>query len=288
MSEDKTRIFTLNDGRKLGYIEYGEPNGIPIFYFHGWPGSRYSAKETEKAAIKLGARVISTDRPGIGTSTFQKKRSLLDWPNDVLELADYLIISKFSVLGVSGGGPYSAACAYKIPNRLFNAGIVVGLAPVHIKGNLDGIPFINKLGWANYHKSKTLRHFASLAGAIEFKYFPAISTLIAFRNKQDKALYNEIMKNRKEDENTLAEAFRQGVTGPAEELRIYSDNWGFDLKDIRTKVYLWYGEKDKCVSVNMGRYYRKKIPKSEIFIDPNGGHLARYNYEEKIIKQLIN
>ena len=30
----------LDDGRALGYAEYGQPDGAPIVYLHGMPGSR--------------------------------------------------------------------------------------------------------------------------------------------------------------------------------------------------------------------------------------------------------
>ncbi len=58
-------------------------------------------------ARKTDIRLIGIDRPGMGRSQFQKRRCLLDWPDDVMELADYLGIERFAVLGVSGGGPYA-------------------------------------------------------------------------------------------------------------------------------------------------------------------------------------
>ena len=35
------RFIDLPDGRRLGYTEFGEPSGIPVFVFHGTPGSRF-------------------------------------------------------------------------------------------------------------------------------------------------------------------------------------------------------------------------------------------------------
>src|SRR3989344_8459465 len=107
-SASENCTFKLRDGRILGYAEYGDPEGKPVFFFHGWPGARFSGKETDEAGKKSGVRIISTDRPGIGLSTYKKDRKLLDWPDDVAQLADYLKIKKFSLMGVSGGGPYAA------------------------------------------------------------------------------------------------------------------------------------------------------------------------------------
>lgn len=278
-------LLKLSDGRIFGYTEYGDPKGKPLFFFHGWPGSRFAGKEADVAAKKLGVRIISTDRPGIGLSYFKKNRKLLDWPDDISELADYLKIKKFSLLGVSGGGPYVAVCAYKIPQRIIKAGIVVGLAPV-TKKTLEGMSFQGKLGWANYHKFPLLRTLSALNSAILFKHIPFLGKLLAFPTKQDHLAYLEAVKNMTGEESSVKEAFAQGIKGPSEELRVYTDDWGFDVKNIKAKVYLWYGAKDKCVSLNMARYYHSRIKGSKLFIDKDGGHLARYKFEDKILKTL--
>jgi len=285
--KNKNCVIKLKDGRKLGYIEYGDPKGKPLFYFHGWPGSRFSGSETDEAGKKVGVRIISTDRPGYGLSDYKRDRTLLDWPNDILELANHLKIKKFAVMGCSGGGPYVAACAYKLPDRIMKAGIVVGLAPVNVKGNLDGMTFEEKIGWANYHRFPLLRTISALGVAIEFKYFPTFGSLFNFANKEDRVIYNKSLIKNKRD-YSINEAFRQGIKGPALDLKIYTSEWGFKIKDIKTKTHLWYGAKDNNVSLNMGKYYKSQIPESELFIDPNWGHLARHNFEEKILKTLMS
>ena len=74
-----TDTITLKDGRLLAYAEYGDPAGTPVFFFHGTPGSRLF-RPSDSITLKLGVRLICTDRPGYGASTFQPGRRLLDWP----------------------------------------------------------------------------------------------------------------------------------------------------------------------------------------------------------------
>jgi pimeloyl-ACP methyl ester carboxylesterase len=121
----------LPGGRLLGYDEHGTPDGAPIFYFHGSPSTRLEWRlfGSEALANKLNIRVIATDRPGLGRSEFQPGRRIGDWPADVVALADQLKLPRFAVLGYSGGGPYAAACALKITERLTRVGIVSGTAP---------------------------------------------------------------------------------------------------------------------------------------------------------------
>ena len=123
---------TLQDGRQLGYAEYGNPEGKPIFYFHGTPGSRLEAGHLQNIAILNHYRLIGIDRPGMGLSSFHLKHTILSWPDDVEMFADCLGINKFSIVGHSGGAPFVAACAYKIPHRLYGAAIVSGPAPFEI------------------------------------------------------------------------------------------------------------------------------------------------------------
>ena len=97
------QIIRLPDGRTLGYAEYGSPSGNPIFYFTGGNSSRFEGEWFENAATDKDVRLIVPDRPGFGLSTFQPDRQLLDWPKDVIELADALSIDTFSIFGLSGG-----------------------------------------------------------------------------------------------------------------------------------------------------------------------------------------
>lgn len=90
---DQTII--LKDGRTLGYSEYGNPQGKPVFFLHGWPSSRMHAENMAEAAKKLQVRLIAPDRPGIGLSDIKPERTLLDFPDDIVELADQLKLKIF-------------------------------------------------------------------------------------------------------------------------------------------------------------------------------------------------
>lgn len=274
--------FKLKDGRNLGIAYSGDQQGKPLFFFHGWPISRLAASLTEKVAKKLGILVISIDRPGYGLSDFKPNRSLLDWPDDVLELADSLKIKKFSVIGVSGGGPYAAVCAYKIPDRIVKTGIVVGLAPTYLPGILEDMPMLAKLGWANFSRFPLLAYLGSLFHQIEAKYFPS-SFVFQYSAKADKAILpsikQELAVNKKE-------AFKQGLKGAMIDLVLYTSNWGFNLKDINGEVFLWYGEADKNVPIIMGKYIHSQIPKSKLTVYPNEGHLVLRRHTEEILEAL--
>ena len=60
------QIYTLKDGRKLGYAEFGTSNGKPLFYFHGHGSSRLEPKMYNLDKLKDEVHLIAIDRPGFG------------------------------------------------------------------------------------------------------------------------------------------------------------------------------------------------------------------------------
>jgi pimeloyl-ACP methyl ester carboxylesterase len=141
------QTLRLKDGRKLGYAEYGDPAGEPLFFFQGTPSSRLLHPD-EVITAALGVRQIQLDRPGFGLSDFQPGRTLLNWPDDVAEVADLLELERFALVGISGGGPYVAACAYKIPERLTAVAMVSSGGPVDAPGAMEGLPRERRLAVA--------------------------------------------------------------------------------------------------------------------------------------------
>lgn len=139
------QIVKLPDGRTLGYAEYGNPIGVNLLYFHGFPTSRLEASGLHSIAARRNIRLLSLDRPGFGLSTHDPHRRIMDWPEDVQAFAAQVGLSKFSVLGVSGGGPYALACAERLPRgNLTAAGVLAG-APVWDKGvRTEGMPWFAK------------------------------------------------------------------------------------------------------------------------------------------------
>lgn len=273
----------LKDGRLLGYAEYGDPAGRPVFFFHGFPGSRLEARLGEAAARRLGVRVIAPDRPGFGLSDFQPGRTIGDWPDDVVEAADALGIDRFAVVGVSGGAPYAAACALKIPQRLTGAAIVSGTAPADAPAAIEGMMLLNRV---------FLRLAALLPGVARLlmwllgqlvRRFPNRVLALTSRSAppSDKAVLArpEIRATFLAD---MAEAFRQGSRGPAWELRLFARPWGFRLEEIAMEVHLWQGEADVNVPPSMGRYLAQTIPSCRARFYPDEGHLLAVDRMEEI------
>ena len=119
------RTLRLPEGRRLGFAEYGAPDGRPVFGIFGAAARRL--RPPDGVTVRAGVRLILLERPGFGLSDPVPRRTLLDWPAEVLALAGALGLDKFAVVGGSEGGPFGAACAYQIPERLSAVALVSAL-----------------------------------------------------------------------------------------------------------------------------------------------------------------
>lgn len=265
----------LPDGRYLGYAEYGDARGRPVFYFHGFPGSRLEARLAQQEAVSFGIRLISLDRPGYGLSEVKRRRTLLDWADDTVHLADFLGIRRFSIVGVSGGGPYAAACAFKIPHRLNKVAIVCGLGPVVFSGGRIKAADRTVYGLLLAGRFPNLARMPFAAVALMYRGQPELMLkLISRRLAQCDRRALQLPELHQLLCDSFREAFRQSLLGPARDVVIYGRDWGFALHDIRVPTWLWHGEKDAVVPPAMGHLLANEIPTCRARFYPEDGHFS--------------
>lgn len=280
--------LTLRDGRTLSYAQQGDLSGKPLFFIHGNPGSRLMSHPDESIAESLGARIITMDRPGYGHSSFQPKRRLLDFPDDLAQLADALEIDQFYVAGVSAGGPYTLATAYKLPERVLAAAVVSGAAPFDRPNPYEGI---NEAYQAAYKMAKwpglllrlligrqTKKDVADPEAALQRSY--------GYLSEADKTLLDQ-PQFREQVKGYRAEATRNGVRGVVREVKILVSPWGFRLEDVQPMVHLWYWEDDTLVPPQMGRYLEQHLPNTVGHFLPGGGHFSIFTHWRAIIQELL-
>ncbi|HSL29517.1 MAG TPA: alpha/beta hydrolase [Anaerolineales bacterium] len=283
----------LPDGRKLGYGERGPSNGKPLFYFHGSPSSRLESDlyVSEELLGLLNVRLVAVDRPGMGISDFQPDRRLLDWPQDVLALADHLNLERFGVLAYSLGGPYAAACAYAIPERLSKVGIVSGAALFTVPELIQNVNEGTRRFMNLPREKPWLSH---LFLGLMLGVMPRLAPTLFIKNASsllpipDRALISADPELQKRFIRAVREGMRQGTRGAHYDSLVTVTDWGFRLEDIQTPVLLWHGEMDQNVPVGMARYMTGVIPKCQAKFYADEGHLSLFKKNaEDIIRSLI-
>jgi pimeloyl-ACP methyl ester carboxylesterase len=288
-SDHMNQTVILKDGRTLGFAEYGEPAGKVVFHFHGGAGSRLERPADQSSLTNLGLRLISTDRPGHGLSDLQPNRKLLDWPDDINQLADHLGLDKFYVLGWSAGGPHALACAYKLADRVLAGAIVSGLAPPDRPNPYEGLPLPNRTLMFVFRRIPKLVYLFRRMGYATIKGHPEdVGRKLASSCPPVDRKLIEIPENQRLFVADIQEGYRQGWQGPAQDDIINNKPWGFRLEDITIRIDIWQGEVDQNVPLNQGLYQHERLPNSRLTILPGQAHLYLLAQWREVLAALVS
>ena len=139
------RSVMTSDGRTLTVREGGDPEGFPVLFISGTPGSSTIYEPHARDAAERGIRLFSYDRPGYGDSTRHKGRKVADCAPDIAAVCDALGVERFCVWGISGGGPHALAAAALMPDRVIAAAALASVAPY----DAEGLDFLEGMGEQN-------------------------------------------------------------------------------------------------------------------------------------------
>jgi len=268
----------LPDGRLLGYAEFGVPDGDVVLWFPGTPGARKQLPPaTPDEAASRNLRVICIERPGTGISSPYVYDAILDFASDIADFTELLGIDQFGVAGLSGGGPYTLACAYAMPDRVVGAAVLGGIGPTSGPDACAGYtkmlaPFSPVLGLAKGPLAfvlntalPPLKLVASGAFDLYAKIAPACDRPLL--NQPDfKAMFIQ----------DLSDAMDHGIRAPVLDLYLFSKDWGFSLEQIRVPVRFWHGDADMIVPVSHGRHQSDLVPQGHLTVVPGGGHFSGF------------
>jgi pimeloyl-ACP methyl ester carboxylesterase len=264
----------LRDGRLLSYAQYGQPTGRPLVYLHGFPGSRLGGAVIDEAAHAAGVRILAPERPGLGLSSPQPGRTLLDTAHDVHALAAELELGQFSVLGESGGGPYALACGHQLPDLLEQVLVVGGLGPATSVSATVDIAFKERVGYAIGSRLPLLSAHVLVPVAACARRWPRQFLHVTrwqLGDADQKVLQGPLGELTAAD---FAQAFRQGCRGVADDLSLLFRPWPFDPSAIRVPVTFYHGTDDRTVSLTATRELAHTIPNSQLRVYEGDGHFS--------------
>lgn len=291
LSRDRTEelnnaacFFTLKNGRKIAYYQYGDSSGEPIFFCHG-TGSHVHVMLLDDSARRHGYRIIVPDRPGVGLSDFYPQRKILDGADDISLLADELKIDKFGIMGISGGGPTLLACAYRLKERLNFALDLAGAVPLYTDPEA-----LKKLGAIDRFYAKVGAHLPLFLFQIPFallgfqqkmlkspKFFA--SMMRSSMCEADMKLFN-IPEMQYVFMRDFQELFRQGSRGPALDAQLIYHPWGFDIRDINTRIEILQGSEDRWVPPYFSQHLATTAPNARLNMIEGQGHFYHMVYAD--------
>lgn len=275
---------------QLAVEESGDPQGTPIFFFHGWPASRLQGSGFNIEARTLGARIISPDRPGIGLSSYQAGRALLDWPPLMREMARLLDVERFRILAVSGGGPYALATAYALPDLVEAVAVISGAPPLGPDVDQRALLAVYRWMLVAYRRQPALmrrlfrvvRPFATIRPPGWMWPW-----LLRFVRDADRAALRDpaIFAGAFE---CYREAWRTSASGVVADGEIYAHDWGFAPEEVKVPVRLWHGKADQSFSWRLVETLAQRLPRCETrFVEDEGHYSLPIRHRMEILRDLL-
>ncbi len=273
------------DGSVIAVEAAGEPDAVPVLVCHGLADSRLSAHLFTQAAQELGLRVLVPDRPGTGGTDPRVLRHVADWAQDAAVVLDGLQVGSAALVGISGGGPFAAACAAALPGRVRSLTLIspLGAPEWTTRGMAPGERMSLEVarrapafgGW-----------FLGRLAALE-RISPRLFLRVATSElpDADRRAMGE-PGTRDAFLAGYAEAFRRGTEGVAQDLRVLTRPWGFELAAITVPTSIHHGDADTTVPPQHARRYAEAIPGARLHLHPGHGHFSILKAAREILAPL--
>jgi pimeloyl-ACP methyl ester carboxylesterase len=266
MADDGTAHVETADGRRLAYLEVGDPTGPLVMHNHGGPSSRLEVQLFAEAAANTRIRLVGVDRPGQGQSSPQRTRTYSGWADDLVAIADALGHREFGVTGWSEGGPWAiAAAAYIDPVRLRH---VSSIAPGSYGafGDNSAAQYLSKIDALGGNLAlRFTPGFRLMYVALGFTAtrFPAafVKQVRGTLNAYDQRILSrpDVAKG---FGATCAECFAHGSDGLVRDAELLYRRWAFDVAKVDRPVHLWQGLDDKLVPDPINKAVADAMPGS--------------------------
>jgi len=284
----------LKDDRTIGYCEYGNSDGkYIIFFIPGIPGSRFFCPPSTKFH-DLNIRLIVLERPGFGLSSSKDDRTLLDFSDDVQEVADLLNIRRYGIIGYSGGGPFALACLSKSPHRIFGAAIISSIAPrdeSESKNFSKSMPTFFKFAWWCSANAQWLLRIALKSSYEGYLKNPVSQGREDFGHhcKEDVATYKTPEVEQLFLKSALEISSRKQFDNEFAEWQLFTSYWGFRLNEIKCpNVSVYHGKLDCGTTLEMGEFIHKSIANSRSKFVDGKGHLLIFDIWIEILQTLVS
>ena len=277
------------DGRVVAWATWGDASGRPMLALHGTPGSRLDRSPDPGLLDRVGAHVVTFDRPGYGRSTVHSERTMLSVADDALAVADALGWDEFAVFGVSGGGPHALAVARQAPERTRALGLAVGAVPTELI-DPDDLIALNReaMRRASEDGRAGLAEFlAEPAAAIAADPGAALDAVMADAPPTDVELLRR-PDLREVLVESMTEAFANGPQGWFDDSWALIAPWGFGLQEVTVPVQMWCGELDRNVPTKAVERMAAELDVKSLEIIPGAGHFGWLAHHERILGELLD
>jgi pimeloyl-ACP methyl ester carboxylesterase len=208
-----------------------------------------------------------------------------DWVEDAALVLDALGAGPAALLGVSAGGPFAAACAARIPGRVRSLALLSPLGPPGwpTRGMAPGQRLALEVarhappfgGWFLGRLATLARRSPRLFLRLATSELPDIDARAIEQPGMREAFLT-----------SYVEAFRRGSWGVAQDLRVLTRPWGFELGSITVPTAIHHGDADTTVPPQHARLLAEVIPGARLQLYPGHGHFSILGATREVLAPL--
>ncbi|MCX7645518.1 MAG: LuxR C-terminal-related transcriptional regulator [Rhodobacteraceae bacterium] len=289
----ETRTLRLGDGRRLDWIEFGDPRGAPLLYMHLDYGLIRWPRPAEHEAARRGLRVIVPIRAGYGATSPVPKGAdhVTAVALDYAAVLDHLGVTRLPVIALG------ADLRFALKLSLLNPGLVTGILgcaaqlPLSTPAQYERmdkwqrfilanaryapkvLPFLVKAGFSLARRLGKERFFAQVNGGS-----PADMETFADPDVREAVLGGSDV--------TLSERFSAHEAFALECLSSERD-WSALIHAARVPVRLLQGDQDPQTPVQTVRELMEVFPALEVEFLPRTGQLLFFKEWRRALDEVM-
>lgn len=266
----------LPDGRTLAYREYGPADGSPLIFLPGAGCGRLMRFGDDALLAAHGVRLVSVDRPGLGSSSADADKSLGSVASDLAHLIAVVSAEPVVVIANSQGAPFGLALA-----RHEQVRSLVLASPIDDLGHppttaLLGTPhraFVRDVADDPAAAETNLQEFgADDLYRMVMSGYPA-SDAPTYGRPEFQAMFR----------SALADGFGSGAAGYARDTVLATLAWPAELFDRSVPATILYGRDDDAHSPDHAVTLAARIGAHLQILEGVGGSLL-WKYPDRVLE----
>ena len=268
-SNGAAQTVTIRDGRPLGYATYGAPDGRPVVFLHGSPGSRLLGRLFDEPARNHGVSILAVDRPGYGASPAWPDRT----PTDVVEGIDAVLTATEAtspgVVAFSGGSRYALALAAASDHDIARVDVLAGSVPPRFQRSPPRVQQV--LGRLAELTPRALGALVRGQAWIASHASPAVVTAQYTTGAATDTVTDAVADCVKQD---FLEALSGDASAFVHETRRLQAPWRVDTGAIDCDVRFWHGDRDGNVPLAGVRRFVSTLDRATLSVQEDADHLG--------------
>ena len=284
------RRGVLPSGRKLGWLDMGDPDGRPVLMFHSMLSDGTLTRSFVDRLASAGWRIIVPHRASVGETPSEPATERYGMAaraaKDAADLLDMLGVGDVILAGLHGGSLYVPAFVQACPGRA-RAILYLSHAPFWSAELLDRMARRQRV---------MARTTVYAPGALRMIVRAGCASIMAGHHEAFlRGLYREGTADRLALTNPeimeaaasgLRGAARQGGGGFVDDAPLILSDWTEGMDDVKIPQIVLYGEDDPVSGKGYAVGYCKAVGHARSISIPKAGQLIHLSHWEKVLSAL--